>query len=317
MPESDVETFGQLGELEIVKRLTAGLPTRDDVIVGAGDDCAVVRSGDPAHDLLLKADAVIEGRHFARETVPEKIGRKAVGRVLSDIAAMGGEPAHFLISLVAPAETSFDRVKQIYAGAFALAGSAGASLVGGGTASGPTLELHVFGTGRVPHAKALLRSGARPGDVVFVTGDLGGSAAGKHFDFEPRLREGRWIRESGLATAMIDISDGLVTDLQHVADASGAGATVLEDSVPVSAAARAMRDDRTPLDHALYDGEDFELLFTVPEEKKTAFIAAWSAAHKLPCTAVGYMTAKAGKVTLLNRDGASMTLHGGGFDHFS
>jgi thiamine-monophosphate kinase len=312
-----METLGQLGEQEIIRRLTQGLPSHPGVIVGAGDDCAVVQSGDPAQDLLLKVDAVIEGRHFTRETAPEKIGHKSVGRVLSDIAAMGGEPEHLLVSLVAPQDAGFDRVKQIYAGASALAARAGASLVGGGTASGPALELHVFGTGRAPHGKALLRSGARPGDIVLVTGELGGSAAGKHLDFDPRLREGRWLRESAFVTSMIDISDGLVTDLQHIADASGAGATLLEDSVPVSAAARAMRDDRTPLDHALYDGEDYELLFTVPEEKKAAFLAAWASSFKLPCTAIGYMTAKAGKVVLLNRDGASMTLHGGGFDHFA
>jgi thiamine-monophosphate kinase len=312
-----METLGQLGELEIIRRLTQGLPTRGDVLVGTGDDCAVVASGDPARDVLLKADAVIEGRHFTRETPPEKIGRKALGRVLSDIAAMGGEPAHVLVSLVAPPETPFARVQGVYQGAAALARTAGASLVGGGTASGPALELHVFATGTVPHGKALLRSTARAGDLVFVTGELGGSGAGRHLDFEPRLAEGRWLRESGFATSAIDISDGLVSDLQHIADASQLGATILEDSVPVSAAARAMRDEREPLDHALYDGEDFELLFTVPAEARTAFEAQWSAMFAAPCFSIGYITPRHGKVCLLNRDGASVTLHGGGFDHFA
>ncbi|MFH0909689.1 MAG: thiamine-phosphate kinase [bacterium] len=305
-------TLQQLGELEIIRRLCANRAGRPDVLVGAGDDCAVVRTGDPEFDLLLKTDAVIEGTHFLADTPPEKIGHKAVGRVVSDFAAMGGEPQHLLIDLVAPGPAEFDRVAKIYEGAARF----GLPIIGGGTASGPVLELHVFGSGRVPRDKALLRSAARPGDLVYVTGSFGGSRAGKHLDFEPRLREGRWLRESGFVHAMIDVSDGLVTDLRHVAHASGTGATLMEDGIPVSDVARAMKDDRAPIDHALYDGEDFELLFTIAQEEKQAFEGAWGSAHKLPCTQVGYITPATGRLTLLTCDGHDVELAGGGYEHF-
>ena len=308
-----MSTLQQLGELEIIRRLTASFASRPDVLVGAGDDCAVVRTGDPEFDLLLKADAVIEGTHFLADTTPEQIGHKAVGRVLSDFAAMGGEPLHLLIDLVAPGTTAFDRVAGIYEGAARF----GFPIIGGGTASGPVLELHVFGSGRVPRDSALLRSAARPGDLVYVTGSLGGSRSGKHLSFEPRLREGRWLRESGFVHAMIDISDGLVTDLRHIAMASGAGATLMQDGIPISAAAKQMKDDRQPLDHALYDGEDFELLFTVSQEKKAPFEAAWAAAHQVPCAQVGFITSVAGRVSLMNHDGQEIELAaGGGYEHF-
>jgi len=308
-----VSTLQQLGELEIIRRLTANLAGRPDVLVGAGDDCAVVRTGDPDFDLLLKTDAVIEGTHFLADTPPEQIGHKAIGRVLSDFAAMGGEPQHLLIDLVAPGPTEFDRVAKIYEGAARF----GFPIIGGGTASGPVLELHVFGSGRVPRDKALLRSAAKAGDLVYVTGSLGGSRAGKHLAFEPRLREGRWLSESGCVHAMIDISDGLVTDLRHITTASGTGATLMQDAIPVSAAAKQMKDEREPLDHALYDGEDFELLFTVAQEKKDSFESAWAAAHQLPCAQIGYITPATGRLALLTRDGHEVELAaGGGYEHF-
>ncbi len=309
-----MSTLQQLGELEIIRRLTATFASRPDVIVGAGDDCAVVRTGDPEFDLLLKTDAIIEGTHFLADTSPEQIGHKAVARVLSDFAAMGGEPLHLLIDLVAPGPTEFDRVAKIYEGAARF----GFPIIGGGTASGPVLELHVFGSGRVPRDKALLRSAAKAGDLVYVTGTLGGSRAGKHLSFEPRLLAGRWLRESGFVHAMIDVSDGLVTDLRHIATASGAGATLMQDGIPLSVAAKQMKDDREPLDHALYDGEDFELLFTVAQEKKAPFESAWAAAHQLPCTQIGYITPAVGRLALMNHEGQEIELAagGGGYEHF-
>ena len=307
-----MSTLQQLGELEIIRRLTANFAGRADILVGAGDDCAVVRTGDPAFDLLLKTDAVIEGTHFLADAPPEQIGHKAVARVLSDFAAMGGEPQYLLIDLVAPGPTEFDRVAKIYDGA----ARSGIPIVGGGTASGPALELHVFGAGRVPRDTALLRSTARAGDLVYATGSLGGSRAGKHLEFTPRLREGAWLRESGFVHAMIDISDGLVTDLRHIAAASGTGATLVQDAIPVADAAKSMKDDRAPLDHALYDGEDFELLFTIAQEKKSAFESAWTASQKLPCVQVGYITPATGRLTLLTRDGHDVELAAGGYEHF-
>jgi len=168
------------GELAVIRRLCRHLPRHSRVVTGVGDDCAVVRLETNAkNDLLLTSDAVIEGIHFTTGTVPPAIGHKAIGRVLSDIAAMGGRPEWALINLVAPPVTKIRTIDGIYAGATKLAGKYGLPIVGGDTSSGKTLELHVFAAGSVPRGKAVLRSGATPGDFIFVTGVLGGSRAGQ------------------------------------------------------------------------------------------------------------------------------------------
>jgi thiamine-monophosphate kinase len=287
------------------------------VIAGIGDDCAVVRTGrrDP-YDLLLKSDPVIEGVHFLPSTPGGAIGHKALGRVFSDLAAMGGEPLWVLVDLVAPPTASVSRIEAIYQGMARLARRYGAAIVGGDTSRGPALEVHVFAVGRLPRGTALLRSGARPGEALYVTGSLGGSGLGRHLRFEPRLREGQWLRDAAGVTAMMDVSDGLATDLRRLAAASGTGVVLDLGCVPVAAAARRLRDQRSALEHALADGEDFELLFTVPSRKVRAVESAWANAFRLPCTRIGAMTAQPGRVE--GRDGEEckeLTLHG--YEHFS
>jgi len=208
------KVLSRIGELALLKRLCRKLPLRKDVIVGAGDDCAVVKGAKTdKYDYLLKSDGVVEGVHFNAQTRPGLIGHKALGRVLSDIAAMGGEPLWILVDLVAPGKTSVKRVEAIYTGIGKLARKFGAAIVGGDVSAGKELQLHVFGMGRVRKGRAILRSGAKAGDALFVTGALGGSLAGKHLSFLPRLKEGKWIADGKWATAMIDISDGLLRDL--------------------------------------------------------------------------------------------------------
>ena len=231
-------TLHQLGEREVIRRLAKLLPGRDDVRVGIGDDVAVVNVEGSHKDFLLTSDAVIEGTHFLPDAPPEQIGHKAIGRVLSDFAAMGGEPLWALIDVVATATCRSSGSSGVYSGAAKLANKYGLAIVGGDTAGGPALELHVFGVGEMPKSSAILRSGARPGDVIYVTGSLGGSLPGKHLTFEPRIEEGLWLRECRWANAMIDISDGLATDLGHILEMSKAGAEILADAVPVSDAAR-------------------------------------------------------------------------------
>lgn len=307
----------QLGEDNLIRRLKRLVPGRADVIAGIGDDCAVVRTGrrDP-YDLLLKSDPVIEGVHFRPDTKGAAIGHKALGRVLSDLAAMGGEPLWILVDLVSPPTAAVAHIESIYRGMARLARQYGAAIVGGDTSCGKVLEVHVFAVGRVPRGKAILRSGARVGDALYVMGALGGSGLGHHLRFEPRLVEGQWLRASGWVTAMMDVSDGLATDLRRLAAASGTGAVLAVGGIPVAGAARRMKDKRPAVEHALADGEDFELLFTVPCRKAASFEAAWRKVFRLPCTRIGEMTAKSGVVEL--RDGLNceeLTLHG--YEHFS
>lgn len=301
----------------LITRLARLAPGRADVATGIGDDCAVVRTGrrEP-FDLLLKSDPVIEGVHFTPDSPAEAVGHKALGRVLSDIAAMGGEPLWFLVDLVAPATTPVARIEGIYRGLARLARRHKVALVGGDTAKGKMLELHVFAAGRVPRGKAVLRSGARPGDRLYVTGVLGGSGLGRHLRFEPRLAEGTWLREHGWATAMMDVSDGLATDLRRMMRASQAGAVLEADRIPVASAARRLRDRRSPLDHALADGEDFELLFAVPRRRAVAFESAWKRQFTLRCSRIGEVTSAPGTLDLATPE-RRMPLLLRGYEHFA
>jgi thiamine-monophosphate kinase len=309
------KTLKDIGEWEAIRNIARFLPPRADVIAGPGDDCAVVRScQDRTHELLLKSDPVIEGIHFRRDASPSAIGHKAIGRVLSDIAAMGGEPCWALINVVAPSRTPLKALHGIYRGALKLAKESGLAIVGGDLSQGPVVELHVFAVGRVPRGRAVLRSGAKPGDVLFVSGTLGGSLQGKHLSFEPRLQEGRFLRQ--WATSMIDISDGLASDLRHLVEMSRTGALLDASQIPVSIAAWRMNDGRPPLEHALFDGEDFELLFTIPCDRVERFLFRWRRTFDLPCTPVGLITGKRGVIELADANRKKMALQRTGFQHF-
>jgi thiamine-monophosphate kinase len=314
-----MKTLRDIGENAAIARLARLLPaTGTDVVAGIGDDCAVVRlKKNTGYDLLLTSDPVIEGVHFEASAKPAGIGHKAVGRVLSDIAAMGGEPLWALVDVVAPAATPVRRLTGIYRGLGRLSAQAGLTVIGGDMAAGPALELHVFAVGQAPSGTALRRSGARPGDMLFVTGALGGSIRGKHLTFTPRLQEGAWLRRGRWATAMMDVSDGLAADLPRLALASRCSAELDLAAIPVSRAARRMRDGLTAAEHALRDGEDFELLFTVPPRRAAAFTRAWHAAGVLPCTAIGRLVAgPAGRVECRAARGRGVELPRGGFDHY-
>jgi thiamine-monophosphate kinase len=310
-------TLHQLGEREVIRRLAKLLPDRDDVRVGIGDDAAVVQVEGSHKDFLLASDSVIEGTHFLQNAPPKQIGHKAIGRVLSDFAAMGGEPLWALIDVVASRDLLMKRLEGVYKGAAKLAKKYGLAIVGGDLADGPALELHVFGVGEIQKKSAILRSGAKVGDGIYVTGSLGGSLRGKHLTFEPRLEEGLWLRESQWANSMIDISDGLVTDLGHILERSKAGAEIFAAHIPVSDASRAMKDHCSPLEHALFDGEDFELLFTVSAEKREAFESSWQDVFELPCTAIGRITDRPGRITLVDAAGKKKALKDAGYEHFS
>ncbi len=311
-------TLGSYRELAAIRALTRCLPERADVVCGAGDDCAVVRpvSGG-RYNLLLKSDPVIEGAHFLPETPAAAVGHKALGRVLSDLAAMGGEPLWALVNISAPARTVMRRINGIYAGINRLARRWRMAIVGGDLASGPVLALNVFVVGRVPRGRALMRSGARPGDYLFVTGSLGGSRKAKHLSFEPRLREGIFLQAGGFASAMIDLSDGLASDLRHLTERSGVGAELVLDALPVAPELRRGCSQAVALRHVLCDGEDYELLFATPPRKAPALMRAWPERRLASLTMIGKLNNRRGRIECVDSRGRRKLLKGGGYEHFA
>ncbi|MGO8928626.1 MAG: thiamine-phosphate kinase [Limisphaerales bacterium] len=310
-----------MNEFELIHRLTRSLPTNPSVVVGAGDDCAVLDIGVPDRQLLFKTDAVVEGVHFMPETPPEKIGHKALGRCLSDIAAMAGTPTAALVTIGLPGTFKSDSVEAIYAGLNALARRHHVAIVGGETTSNPGgIFISVALLGWVPRGKGVLRSGAEVGDAIFVTGELGGSLAGRHLDFEPRLVEARWLAQHFSLHAMLDVSDGLAGDLRHILTASRVGAELLATSIPISRearrAAKAGSAAKPAMLAALTDGEDFELLFTVASRDAVPVLDAWKKQFPgLALTCIGKIKEGEG-ITIRDKQGVRpLTAHG--FVHFS
>jgi thiamine-monophosphate kinase len=310
-----------MNEFELIQRLTRSLPTNPSVVVGAGDDCAVLDAGVPDRLLLFKTDAVVEGVHFTPETAPEKIGHKALGRCLSDIAAMAGTPTAALVTLGLPRNFKPDAVEAIYAGMGKLARRHHVAIVGGETTTSPErIFISIALLGWVPRGKGVLRSGAEAGDAIFVTGELGGSLASRHLEFEPRLAEARWLAQHFALHAMLDISDGLAGDLRHMLAASHVGAELLATSIPISRearlAAKASPSAKPALLAALTDGEDFELLFTVASRDAVPVLDAWRKQFpKLPLTCIGKIKAGDG-ITIRDKNSVRpLTAHG--FDHFA
>ncbi len=287
-----------MNELDLIARLTHSLPTNASIVAGAGDDCAVLDCGQPGQYLLFKTDAVVEGVHFTSQATPEQIGHKALGRCLSDIAAMAGRPLAALVTAALPKNFDSEFVERIYAGINYLAQLHGVAIAGGETTSNPErLLLSISMVGDVARDKCILRRGAKAGDALFVTGELGGSLAGKHLDFEPRLAEARWLAEHFPIHAMIDVSDGLAGDLRHILRLSQVGAELLAQAIPISRAAKlqARAASKPALLAALGDGEDFELLFTVGTGRAVALLDAWKKQFpKLRLSCIGRITAEHG-----------------------
>lgn len=294
-----MSTLGDSSEDQLISRITEKLVQRDDVRVGPGDDCAVVDLGNGQLQ-LLKTDCVVESVHFYPDEKPERVGWKAIARVVSDIAAMGGTPQAFVVTLVLRADTSLDWLDGLYTGMQKCAERFGVSIVGGETSSAPAGSANVIsvaGTGHVEEKNLVLRSTAQVGDGVFVTGSLGGSIKGKHLDFTPRLSESQWLVKHFKLSAMMDLSDGLAKDLPRMAKLSKVGYQVDFQNVPTSAGCE--------LSQALSDGEDYELLFTLPSSEEQSLLQSWpSDFPKL---------SKIGSIIVV--EGQSSDLRGG-WDHF-
>jgi len=317
-----------LAEKSLIARIRSQAKTGRGIVTGIGDDSAVLRVS-PGHEALVTTDFSLEGVHFRREWHPaESVGHRCLTRGLSDIAAMGGEPIAAFVSLALPRDLPQSWVNGFSKGLLQLADRFGVSLAGGDTAQSPggiLADVVVFGS--APRGKAVLRSGARPGDQIYVSGELGGSAAAlgqlrntrdhrlnpqyfpRHFFPEPRLALARILRERGLASAMIDLSDGLSTDLTHICVESGAGASILAEAVPRATIGKHAHE--VDLQFALHGGEDYELLFTVPHGKQLpARLAGVAITH------IGQIS-RDQKIFLTHSGGSRSRLKAQGWEHFA
>lgn len=293
-----MEKLGDLSEDSLIERVLAGFAGSPELVVGPGDDCAVIDEGGNTLR-LLKTDAILEGIHFLPDEDPEKVGWKAVARVISDFAAMGGIPKYLLITIALDPEKSVAWLDGLYKGIRRCMETHGGILAGGETSRlSQGAIISVAGEGQVIRDQLVLRSQGKPGDLILVTGLLGGSIQGKHLTFTPRQQEALWLATHMKPSAMMDLSDGLAKDLPRLAKASNCGFRIDAHLLPLTPGC-------TPA-QALGDGEDYELLLTVPVELWLGAREQWLTAFpELPLTCIGELVPHA-KGQVLK----------GGWDHF-
>jgi thiamine-monophosphate kinase len=275
-----------VGEDRLLDQLLATLRSGRGVIMGAGDDCALVESGKRGFLHVLKTDCLVEEIHFTRNGRPELVGWKAMARPLSDFAAMSALPRFALVTLIVPAQRDVGWVKSLYRGIEKAARAFDVSIVGGETSNikGPAV-ISISMTGCVEKDRWVGRAGAKAGDALFVTGRLGGSLVGHHLNFVPRIAESRWLTKNFRVHAMMDLSDGLGTDLPRLARASGVGFEVDESLLPLNPGATAAQ--------AISDGEDYELLFAISPKDSKSLLSRWRRKFpKVPLTHIGRFVRK-------------------------
>ena len=296
-----MKTIGHIGEDALISRLLKLVPTSNPALhTGPGDDCAVVEASHHEWQ-LLKTDAIVENVHFTADASMRRVGWKAIARVISDIAAMGGRPQWFMVTIGMPPHYELEKIEQLYLGMADCLNQYGGVICGGEStrvSAGAGLVISIAATGLVKKRHLLQRSTAHQGDAIYVTGRLGGSLGGRHLDITPRLREAQWLAAGRFATAMMDLSDGLAMDLPRLAGASGLGIIIDPARLPCH--------DNCRSEQALGDGEDYELLFTVNPRKTQRLAAQWTEHFpEVPLTCIGTMVAAGEGMMLL-----------GGWDHF-
>lgn len=303
-------------EFDYIAWLRQRTPCHARIPVGPGDDCAVIDTtgGRP---MLVTTDMLLEGSHFVlKEAGPRRVGRKAIAVNLSDIAAMGGKPVAAFVSVGLPRQPLrgvASLAEELYLGMRELADAFDTSIAGGDTNGWDGgLVISVTLLGEPGPQGPILRRGAKPGDWLLVTGRLGGSLLGKHLDFTPRVREGLALQQHAAIHAMIDISDGLAADAFHLCEESGCGLVLYADTVPISDAAHRMTDGRSPLEHALCDGEDFELAFAVDRAEGERLVKS-QPIPGITLVHVGEFISE--KTLLIEQHGARKPLTLRGFEH--
>lgn len=333
------DTLASLGEFGLIARLEALLAREGvaapGVVLGLGDDTAILHP-QPGQETLITCDCLVAGRHFLPGVItPHELGRRAMAVNLSDIAAMGGQPLQALVSLGLTAQSTLEEVEDIYRGFLAELNPHGAAVVGGNITrtDGPAF-IDVTLLGQAPAGRALRRSGGKAGDAILVTGWPGQAAAGlrqlrqdpgqtdpelrrAYLTPSPRLAMGRAAMRSGLASAMLDISDGLLGDLNHICQQSRTGALIQAASLPVSPAlARAAAAwGQAPLDLVLGDSDDYELIITCPPGNLPGLKAALAAAGQAPVWEVGRLTPPGQGLELALPGGGRRPLRPRGWDH--
>ncbi|MFH1082757.1 MAG: thiamine-phosphate kinase [Pseudomonadota bacterium] len=338
------ETLTEIGEFGLIDRIhellrVSGAPVPEKTL-GIGDDCAFFQPR-PGYDILVTCDCIVEGRHYLTRFIsPVNLGRRAMSLNISDIGAMGGRPLYALVSLGLRADTAVKDVEAMYLGFVEELNPFDATIIGGNlTRSEGANFIDITLIGEIEAGKSVRRSGANPGDALLITGYPGQAAAGLQIllkapsvhDLEDhplvrayntpshRAREGWAVAHSGLATAMIDTSDGLLGDLGHICKESGVGALLIQENLPVSSAlqdaARQMKRD--PIDLVLKDSDDYELIITCLPEHVDGIRSAITGLNDIPVTEIGRITEMAGDIKLKSADGVYHNLTASGWDHFS
>ena len=329
--------LSDIGEFGVISSIRSDLKDfQKEVIVGIGDDTAAIKvSGEKL--LLFTSDSLVEDVHFKWDyTSPFQVGWKALVVNISDVAAVGGNPTHCLVSLALPSDTERNLVREVYRGLKKAASKYRVGIVGGDTVRAPSFIITVSLLGEVKRENIVLRSGAKPGDLIYVTGQLGSSGAGlaclkapnwkvkpeirqflikKHLMLSPRLVEGQKIASSQIATSMIDLSDGLASDLHRLAEESKVGAVLWEDEFPTALATEQLAKvmGKSLLEWILYGGEDYELLFAVPPNKKEELKQTLSFPHTL----IGEIVDRDQGIYLKKRGGNRTKIEDRGYNHFS
>ena len=279
--EDSQRTLQTIGEDFLIQELTQQCPLHDNVVLGPGDDCAVVKTSGAESFILLKTDSIIEGVHYLADANPYYVGWKAAARVVSDFAAMGGRPDALMVALAFKQETPVSYLEELYKGIRSCAETFQFSIVGGETSSSTANIITVSGTGKCD--SYITRKGASPENHIYVTGKLGGSLQGKHLNFTPRLNEAIWLCKNTNITAMMDLSDGIAKDLPRLADQSSVGFELDFSSIPITSGC--------DLQQAISDGEDYELLFTTSTRISPEKLATWERQFPdTPLTHIGVIT---------------------------
>jgi len=298
--------IGRLGEFGLIDLIKGMTKSSSGLIKGIGDDCAVLPFN-RQNFLLLTCDMLIEDVDFRQQDKPYLIGRKSIASCLSDIAACGGLPRYALISLGLNPNMSVTRVRDLYRGIMSQAKKFKVRIAGGDISRSDKLIIDISLIGTVERKNLVLRQGAKKGDIIFVSGKLGGSIYAKHLVFTPRIKEARYLVKNYKINSMIDISDGLIQDLGHILKHSNLGAVIFRDLIPVSAAARSFNE-------TLYMGEDFELLFTLAPHDAKRLIRSRKNKSFYPIGKIVDRTKS--NIVLLDKQAKSIKIKSRGFEHF-
>lgn len=296
--------LSKIGEFGLIERIKKMIKNNSSVVTGPGDDCAVLKY-DKNNYQLFSTDMLVEGVDFTKDTDPYLVGRKALAVSISDISACGGMPTHAVVSLGLPKDITLNSLDLINKGINDLAKIYKINIVGGDISKSRDLVINVSILGIVEKRFLVKRSGAKIKDVIMVSGELGGAIKGKHLKFIPRLKEARYLVKNFKVNAMIDISDGLTQDLNHILEASNKGALIYESLIPISKQAKNLQD-------ALSSGEDFELLFTLSKRQSKKLFTRFPANFR----PIGEIAGHKHGLRLVKRNAKIIKIKPKGFRHF-